>query len=266
MGRMTRAPLRVLLGLANVRLGLWLPNPRIPNLQQAPPPNEKSFSRMVGWQLGQPGMLSLMREVVGRTGLLGRWIYVTDGGHYENLGLVEALRRGATELIVFDASGDAPNSWSAFGVAVETARADLGVQIDLNPALMAPAAEGDRSPTIVVKGFCTYPDGTRATLVLCKLAMPVEVPASWDVAAWAMGHANFPHDSTAQQLYGDREFEAYRRLGELGGADALVALSAEPTADDGIADRFDIDLTVPIPLGPDGDTPVHVQGYITRVK
>jgi hypothetical protein len=225
MGRMTRAPLRVLLGLANVRLGLWLPNPRLSNLPPAPLPNEKSVWRLVRWQLHQPGMLSLLRELLGRTGLRGRWIYVTDGGHYENLGLVEALRRGATEIIVFDASGDVPHSWSAFGQAVETARADLGVQIDLDPTPMTPPSDG-RTPTLVVEGSCTYPDGAQARLVLCKLAMPKDVPASWDVAAWARSHKTFPHDSTAQQLYGDREFEAYRRLGELGGERALGLMQA----------------------------------------
>jgi hypothetical protein len=230
MGRMTRAPLRLLLGLANVRLGLWLPNPRISNLPPAPLPNEKSPWRLVQWQLHQPGMLSLLRELLGRTGLRGRWIYVTDGGHYENLGLVEALRRGATEIIVFDASGDAPHSWSAFGQAVETARADLGVQIDLDPTPMTPPSDG-RTPTLVVEGSCTYPDGVRARLVLCKLAMPKDVPASWDVAAWASSHKTFPHDSTAQQLYGDREFEAYRRLGELGGERALALMQADVQAE-----------------------------------
>ena len=265
MGRMTRAPLRLLLGLANVRLGLWLPNPRNQNLPKAPLPDEKSPWRLVKWQLRQPGIRSLLRELLGSTGLGGRWIYVTDGGHYENLGLVEALRRGATEIIAFDASGDAPQSWSALGEAVETARADLGVQIDLDPTPMAPSSGGDRAPTLVVRGHCIYPDGSRATLVLCKLAMPVDVPASWDVAAWRNGHANFPHDTTAQQLYGDREFEAYRRLGELGGERALVLLEiGEPTRDTP-ADRFDIDLTVPIPLGRNGETPVHVKGYVTRV-
>jgi hypothetical protein len=114
MGRMTRAPLRLLLGLANVRLGLWLPNPRISNLPPAPLPNEKSPRRLVQWQLRQPGMLSLLRELLGRTGLRGRWIYVTDGGHYENLGLVEALRRGATEIIVRPGRRDCPSrSWRA---------------------------------------------------------------------------------------------------------------------------------------------------------
>jgi hypothetical protein len=230
MGRLTRAPIRLLLGLANVRLGLWLPNPRIPDLPKAPPTPGASAWQLLRWQLRQPGIRSLLREMLGRTGLSSRWIYVTDGGHYENLGLVEALRRGATEIIAFDASGDAPNSWSAFGQAVETARADLGVQIELDPTPMAPRRGSDRAPSLVAKGICRYPDGAHATLVLCKLAVPAELPASWDVAAWAHGHPTFPHDSTAQQLYGDREFEAYRRLGELGGAQALRMLTRDDTA------------------------------------
>jgi len=56
--------------------------------------------------------------------------------------------------------------------------------------------------------------------------------AAWDVAAWARNHATFPHDSTAQQLYGDREFEAYRRLGELGGERALALLGGDDQAAD----------------------------------
>jgi hypothetical protein len=62
--------------------------------------------------------------------------------------------------------------------------------------------------------------------------MPKDVPASWDVAAWARSHKTFPHDSTAQQLYGDREFEAYRRLGELGGERALGLMRAVVQAEE----------------------------------
>jgi len=224
MGRMTRAPLRLLLGLANVRLGLWLPNPRRHDLHQVPAPESGLWAK-VRWQWRQPGIPSLLREILGRTNLNGRWVYVTDGGHYENLGLVEALRRGATEIVVFDASGDPPSSWVTFGEAVETARADLGVEIDLDPSKkLRPAAGSDGAPTLVAEGTCTYPNGVRATLLLCKLALPDEAPASWDVYAWKAGHSNFPHDSTAQQLYGDREFEAYRRLGEVAAQMALALM------------------------------------------
>ena len=184
------------------------------------------------WQLHQPGMLSLLRELLGRMGLRGRWIYVTDGGHYENLGLVEALRRGATEIVVFDASGDAPHSWTAFGQAVETARADLGVQVDLDPTPMAPTGDGGRAPTLVVQGSCSYPNGAQATLVLCKLAMPMEVAGVLGRRGLGEEPRDFPHDSTAQQLYGDREFEAYRRLGELGGERALALLVGDDQAAD----------------------------------
>lgn len=102
---------------------------------------------------------------------------------------------------------------------MQTARADLGVEIDLDPTQMRRPPDGVGAPTLVAQGTCTYPNGVRADLWLCKLALPEE--ASWDVLAWAQGHPSFPHDSTVQQLYGDREFEAYRALGDLAAATAL---------------------------------------------
>jgi hypothetical protein len=54
--------------------------------------------------------------------------------------------------------------------------------------------------------------------------------ASWDVLAWALRHPSFPNDSTSQQLYGDREFEAYRALGELA-ASAVLELFAKEKAE-----------------------------------
>ena len=221
MGRMTRAPLRLLLAAANVRLGLWLPNPMVPPRPRwLRHPDEDSGAtglrrvfRQMLWQAQQPGIPALLREMTGHTSLGGRWLYVTDGGHYENLGLVEALRRGATEVVAFDASGDPPFSWISFGQAVQTARADLGVEIDLDPTRMAPVAGETGVPTLVAEGAFTYPNGVRGRLWLCKLALPEK--ASWDVLAYAKQHSDFPGTSTLQQLYGDREFEAYRRLGDL---------------------------------------------------
>jgi len=230
MGRMTRAPLRLLLGLANVRLGLWLPNPsRVVNAQEAPAPERGRFRKLywqlgqtLRWQLRQPGIPKLLAEILGRTRLDGRWVYVTDGGHYENLGLVEALRRGARQIVAFDASGDPPDTWEAFGQSVQTARADLGVEIALDPSAMRPPTGELGAPTLVVRGSCTYPDGTTAELYLCKLAMPAK--ASWDIHAWQGRNPAFPNDSTLHQLYGDREFEAYRRLGEIAAEHARALL------------------------------------------
>jgi hypothetical protein len=230
MGRATRAPLRLLLGLANVRLGLWLPNPTAADQIEAPAPTAR-WTAKLRWQWRQPGIPALLREILGRTSLRGRWVYVTDGGHYENLGLVEALRRGATEIVAFDASNDRPGTYAAFGVAVETARADLGVEI--TPEVRQRSAHAAARPEPAAAGLvrrytCTYPNGVRASLYLCKLALPAGIADYPDLAGWAAEHPAFPNDSTAQEWYGDRQFEAYRRLGELAADTALDLITSQP--------------------------------------
>jgi hypothetical protein len=88
------------------------------------------------WRVMQPTLGMLWAEAAGHTSYRATWINVTDGGHYDNLGLVEALHRGAENLIVFDASGDHTDTWSTLGGAVALARTDAGVEISLNPTTM----------------------------------------------------------------------------------------------------------------------------------
>ena len=78
----------------------------------------------------QPTLGLLWAEAAGHLSYRDTWMYVTDGGHYDNLGLVEALRRGAKHIVVLDASGDKANTWSTLGGAMTLARADEGVEID----------------------------------------------------------------------------------------------------------------------------------------
>ena len=225
MGRMTRPSLRLLLGVANVRLGMWLPNPMHPRWSR--PCDRHTVSKRILWQLRQPGLPALWREIVGGITLNGAWVYVTDGGHYENLGLVEALRRGATEIVAFDASGDRPFSLSTFGEAVETARADLGVEIRFDhPEPLAERGETGTATALAAHATATYANGVRADIYLCKAAMVRDLPP--DLTAWRLAHPAFPNDSTGNQLYGDREFEAYRRLGQAA-AEEAVALMAHPS-------------------------------------
>jgi hypothetical protein len=226
MGRLSRPSIRLLLGVADVRLGMWLPNPlRHHRLRCAP---TAGMLHRLWWQLRQPGLGALAREICGGLHFKGNWIYVTDGGHYENLGLTEALRRGATEIVVFDATGDTPFSLSTFGQAVETARADLGVEIALvdRDPLGAAGTKG-HAKALAAKATATYANGVVAVIYLCKAAVVDDLPA--DVLAWAHGHASFPNDSTANQFYGDREFEAYRRLGYAAAQEALKLMTPKPT-------------------------------------
>ena len=90
----------------------------------------------VCWRVMQPTLGMLWAEAGGHTSYRATWINVTDGGHYDNLGLVEALQRGAKNVVVFDASGDHTDTWSTLGGAMALARTDAGVEIDLNPTTM----------------------------------------------------------------------------------------------------------------------------------
>jgi hypothetical protein len=90
----------------------------------------------VCWRVMQPTLGMLWAEAVGHTSYRATWINVTDGGHYDNLGLVEALHRGADSIVVFDASGDRPDTWYTLGGAMALARTDAAVEISLNPTMM----------------------------------------------------------------------------------------------------------------------------------
>ena len=81
---------------------------------------------------------------------------MTDGGHYDNLGLVEALRRKPAQVIVIDASNDIEDRFTALAEAIATARMDLGIQLDIDPAPMIRGSKprADRAWTY---GIATHP-------------------------------------------------------------------------------------------------------------
>ena len=88
------------------------------------------------YRLMQPTAGLLWSEAVGHLSYRATWMYVTDGGHYDNLGLVEALRRGARHIVVLDASGDKADTWFTLGGSIALARSDAGVTIVLDPTTM----------------------------------------------------------------------------------------------------------------------------------
>ena len=175
----------------------------------------------------QPTMGMLWGEAAGRLSYRSTWMYVTDGGHYDNLGLVEALRRGARHILVLDASGDKPHTWFTLGGAIALARADEGVDIELDPTAMT-AGGHDLSSGQVVHPWAYGTFSRREAghgpqqgdIWVCKLGWWAGAP--WDVLAYAKGHSTYPADSTLEQLYNATEFEAYQQLGV-----AAVAEAAE---------------------------------------
>lgn len=182
----------------------------------------------VWYQAMQPTLGLLWSEAAGKLSYRSTWMYVTDGGHYDNLGLVEALRRGARHIVVLDASGDQAHSWFTLGGAMALARADAGVEIQLDPTAMTRG--GDKlAPGQVVRpwahGTFSRPSAvpglpSRGEIWVCKLGWWAGAP--WDVLSYARGHSTYPCDPTLEQMYDAAEFEAYHKLGE---ATVLAAAS-----------------------------------------
>jgi hypothetical protein len=210
MGKMSRGPLRFLMTLANVRLGVWIVNPR----------RIESFGAKGNWSTF-PRVQYLFREMFGRNHLDSAYLYVTDGGHYENLGLVEQLRRGCEWIFCIDAAGDTVKTFNTLGQAIALARAELDVDIRITPDVDMAVPEDQKGSDLghepwVTKahafGKIRYPDGSTGCLVYIKAAVPVDAP--WDVKDYAEAHPGFPTDPTLDQFFDAERIDAYRSLGE----------------------------------------------------
>lgn len=224
MGKMTRPWARFLLALFNVRLGVWVMNP----LRMARHQKLASGRGPIGWfrrGWAEPGPMYVLYEALGRNNLDRDFVYVSDGGHWENLGLVELLRRGCTEIICFDAAGDALDTFNTIGEAIALARNELQVEIDLRDLsdLQIDPETGWSAKDHVVATY-EFPDETPGVLVFVKAAMPGDAP--WDVKAYRERDPRFPCHSTGDQLFDDAQFESYRTLGAHAGRNAGNALLA----------------------------------------
>lgn len=231
MGRHS-TPMTVLLALSNARLGAWLPNPaHVVELDKhcwytAPVPRIRNLGYLV-------------REVFGRYPLEDPLVYIADGGHYENLGLVELLRRRCRTIVCLDAGGDDPLKCTGLAEAVALAREELGVTVEFDhPERLLPGSGEapkqwtslkDRiATTSVVTGRVRYPDlgpGLRAAeglLVFAKAILEPDTP--WEVLSYATSHPDFPNDSTGDQWFEHDQFDAYQTLGRHVGAKAARAL------------------------------------------
>ena len=224
MGKSSNRSWRFLMTLANIRLGVWVPNPRwVAGTElQRHQRQRRRYKRPRPWYL--------LAELLGLNRVDAKYLYVTDGGHYENLGLVELLRRGCTDVYCFDASGG--QTFAELGDAVALARSELGVEVDIDPLALVPTGDPPTASAAVVHGTITYPSGETGRLVYARNVVAPGTP--WDVLAHQRKDPQFPHDPTSDQLYTDQKFEAYRALGERAGMKAVEIMAevaaSEPAA------------------------------------
>ena len=193
-------PLGFVLGLANARLGSWIGNPAHPNAWRAPSP---SF-----------GGVYWFRELFGSKRSDARYLYLTDGGHFENLGIYELVARRCHVIFAVDAGWDPDMAYEDLANAVRRCATDLSVHISIDSRSLMQGHS--REAPIMAIGRIFYagvdgPDTPDGTLIYIKPSLSSDV--SIDVMSYAIQHPDFPQQSTADQFFDEAQFESYRRLG-----------------------------------------------------
>jgi len=207
MGYHSSALVTFVMTLFNVRLGWWLPNPG------------KKWSAK--WNSAEPamGFYALFNEAFGRTTDDRSSVYLSDGGHFENLGIYEMVRRRCHRIVVVDATCDPKFEYADLQDAVRKIRVDFGIDIELPPVLPGPGRTSAHPRRVVGRIRYSMRDGNSPDadgfLYLIKPRLLGDEPP--DLAQYAAsmqdGEGPFPHQSTADQFFDETQFESYRMLG-----------------------------------------------------
>lgn len=200
MGRASMPMLAFVLTLFNIRLGRWSPNP--------------AQSR---WRSPSPrfGLLALLYELLGMSDERSRFVYLSDGGHFDNLGIYELVRRRCDVIVAVDASADEQREMTDLADTIRKCRVDLGVDIRFS---QLNSFRGDANGLCAqghLIGDVHYDEQKIGKLVLIKpsLAKLRNEPA--DVLNYAIQNPTFPHQTTVDQFFDESQFESFRRLGKL---------------------------------------------------
>jgi hypothetical protein len=220
MGANTIKILSPTLAILNVRLGYWLPNPRTFARSRA----QSRWAAFVGRIY--PFRTFIWREIIGHLEADNDQIYLTDGGHIENLGIYELLRRRCRLIIAVDAEADREMSFNSFIALQRHALIDLGVLVSLPWAEIREAthaaaksiretggvarSKAPHGPHVAL-GKIEYPGGGKGVLLYVKSSLTGD--ENDYIIDYKRRVPKFPHETTADQLFSEEQFEVYRALG-----------------------------------------------------
>lgn len=222
----TRHPLiSVLMGMANLRLGYWINNPG--------PASSRWYARLWAKQK-RPNILSPgLFETFARRNLreTSHHLLLTDGGHFENLGLYELVRRRLKLIIACDATSDPESKFADLANVIEKVRADFGAIIVIRSEDLAALVPRRREPAGDAPGVKTADKGyliaqikysktlattpaesnEEGTLIYIKATLLGQLFG--DLHGYHRENPAFPYQSTADQFFDEKQFESYRELG-----------------------------------------------------
>jgi len=233
MGYMMTSPVvRFLMALFNVRFGAWLGNP-------GPAGDRPKFlERLLTWptkllrgridhpfQLDSPtlSVLPFISEAFGDIDDKAAYVYLSDGGHFENLGLYEMVLRRCRFIVVSDASTDPEYSFQSLAMSIRQIRVDLGVPIDIQELSVTNPAQDMKNKYCAIgkiRYSCVDRDQSDAetsdqdydgVLIYIKPSLIGEEPR--DIINYWQDRHTFPQEVITDQWFSEAQFESYRALG-----------------------------------------------------
>jgi hypothetical protein len=207
----------VLMALLNMRLGYWVPHPKRCN-GGMPNHFHPAFSAILrGYREDYP------------------WQELTDGGHFENLGLYELIRRRVRLILVSDGGQDPGWQFEDLQTALRRIGEDFGAKIEFYGSHsiedLIPASGGHLYPRgleladrgYAVARICCPPDfdpsgslmpeDPERSSLLIYLTTTVVEGLPLELRGYKGKNPDFPDQSTGDQFFDEDQFEAYRELG-----------------------------------------------------
>ncbi|HEX8984764.1 MAG TPA: patatin-like phospholipase family protein [Bryobacteraceae bacterium] len=213
-GYHTSSSVAFFLTVFNVRLGWWLGNP----LQRK-------------WTKSGPrlGLLYLFTELLGMASSRRHYVYLSDGGHFDNMGLYELVRRRCRYIVLCDGEEDHAYTFGGLGNAIRKCRTDLGAEIEISLDRLRPQKDKPSASHVAV-GRILYDNGLTGTLVYLKSTLTGD--EAGDILEYASRNREFPHQTTADQFFDESQFESYRKLGYHIGRQTFAPVAAETRIQD----------------------------------
>jgi hypothetical protein len=223
MGAHTIKPLAFTLAVLNIRLGYWLRNP---NPGCAHPPIARQRDWLIAQLFKLPSIV-LFVEMFSWITEKSPKIFLTDGGHIENLGVYSLMKRRCELIIAIDAEADPTMSFGALLALERYARIDLGAIIELpwqaireqtlatNKAFDDANQNGTPVPRTpgphCAAGRIQYGPDKEGVLLYVKASMSGDEDDY--ILDYKRRYREFPQESTGDQFFSEEQLEVYRALG-----------------------------------------------------
>lgn len=218
MGYHSSPLVTLIMTLFNARLGWWLPNPKYHRKEWKMKWAKKFCPPMRDLMAQKSPRLALrplIDEMFGGTNDTTPYIELTDGGHFEDLGVYEMVLRRSHRIIIIDSGADPDCEFEDLGNAIRKIEIDLGIPISFrgNKLMMQKGTQATNLRCAIADIHYECVDGACASgeLIYIKSGMNGQEPP--DVRQYAITHPTFPHESTSNQFFTESQFESYRHLG-----------------------------------------------------